>query len=59
MGDIKIVGIEKLQRKLKDNVRLDDVRRVVRCNGAEMQKKAQQNAPVDTGTLKRLALIHI
>lgn len=53
MGDIKIVGMEKLQRKLKKNVRMDDVKRVVRHNGAEMQAKAQQNAPVDTGTLKR------
>ena len=53
MGDIKIVGMEKLQRKLKQNVRMDDVKRVVRHNGAEMQTKAQQNAPVDTGTLKR------
>lgn len=53
MGDIKIVGMEKLQRKLKKNVRMDDVKRVVRHNGAEMQAKAQQNAPVDTGMLKR------
>lgn len=53
MAKIKIVGIEKLQKKLKDNVRLDDVKKVVRHNGAEMQTKAQQNAPVDTGTLKR------
>ena len=64
MGDIKIVGMEKLQKKLKQNVRMDDVKRVVRHNGAEMQTKAQQNAPVGTpestgipgyvgGTLKR------
>ena len=53
MSDIKIVGMEKLQKKLKKNVRLDDVKRVVRHNGAEMQEKAQRNAPVDTGTLKR------
>lgn len=53
MGDIKIVGMEKLQKKLKQNVRMDDVKKVVRHNGAEMQAKAQQNAPVDTGTLKR------
>ena len=53
MGDIKIVGMEKIQKKLKKNVRLDDVKRVVRHNGAEMQEKAQRNAPVDTGTLKR------
>ena len=59
MGDIKIVGMEKLQRKLKKNVRMDDVKRVVRHNGAEMQAKAQQNAPVDTGTLKRSIGIEI
>lgn len=53
MGDIKIVGMEKLQKKLKQNVRMDDVKRVVRHNGAEMQAKAQRNAPVDTGYLKR------
>ena len=53
MGDIKIVGLEKLQKKLKQNVRMEDVKKVVRHNGAEMQTKAQQNAPVDTGTLKR------
>lgn len=53
MGDIKIVGMEKLQKKLKKNVNLEDVKRVVRHNGAEMQIKAQDNAPVDTGALKR------
>ena len=53
MGNIKIVGMEKLQKKLKKNVQMDDVKRVVLHNGAEMQTKAQQNAPVDTGTLKR------
>lgn len=53
MGNIKIVGMEKLQKKLKKNVQMDDVKRGVRHNGAEMQTKAQQNAPVDTGTLKR------
>lgn len=53
MGGIKVVGIEKLQKKLKKNVQMEDVKRVVRHNGAEMQEKAQRNAPVDTGTLKR------
>lgn len=53
MAKVKIVGIERLQRKLKGNVRLEDVKRVVRHNGVEMQAKAQRNAPVDTGTLKR------
>ena len=53
MGGIKVVGVEKLQKKLKKNVQMEDVKRVVRHNGAEMQEKAQRNAPVDTGTLKR------
>lgn len=53
MGGIKVVGIEKLQKKLKKNVQMEDVKRVVRHNGAEMQEKAQRNAPVDTGTLER------
>ena len=53
MGGIKVVGIEKLQKKLKKNVQMEDVKRVVRHNGAEMQEKAQRNVPVDTGTLKR------
>lgn len=64
MADIKIVGMEKLQKKLKKNVDMADVKRVVRDNGAEMQTKAQRKAPVGTpestgipgyvgGTLKR------
>lgn len=53
MSGIKIVGAERLVAKLKKNVRLDDVKKVVRHNGAEMQEKAQRNAPVDTGNLKR------
>ena len=53
MADIKIVGLEKLQKKLKQHVQMEDVKKVVRHNGAEMQAKAQQKAPVDTGYLKR------
>ena len=53
MPKVKIVGIEKLQKKLKDNVDLSAVRTVVQKNGADMQEKAQRNAPVDTGALKR------
>ena len=53
MAGIKITGLDKLQKKLQKNVNLNDVKRVVSHNGAEMQTKAQQNAPVDTGHLKR------
>lgn len=50
---IRIIGLEKVVGKLKDNVRMEDVGRVVRKHGADMQRKAQKNAPVKTGTLKR------
>ena len=59
MAGVKIIGIEKIQKKLRQNVQMADVKKVVRHNGAEMQAKAQQNAPVDTGTLKRCIGIEI
>ena len=59
MAGVKIIGIEKIQKKLRQNVQMADVKKVVRHNGAEMQAKAQQNAPVDTGTLKRSIEIEI
>lgn len=59
MAGIKIIGIEKIQKKLRQNVQMADVKKVVRHIGAEMQAKAQQNAPVDTGTLKRSIGIEI
>lgn len=40
-------------KKLQQNGKLEAVKRVVKMNGAELQAKAQRNAPVDTGTLKR------
>lgn len=43
----------ELRKKLQQNSKLDAVKRVVKMNGAELQTKAQRNAPVDTGTLKR------
>lgn len=57
MAEIKIVGIEKLQGKLKKNVKMDDVRKVVHKNGADLQKKAQKNAPIDTGHLRDSIMI--
>ena len=44
MSNVKIVGIERIQKKLKKNVRLDDVKRVVKSNGNEMKQKAKRNA---------------
>ena len=70
MGDIKIVGMEKLQKKLKKNVDMTEVKRQVRKHGGQLQEKAMRNAPVGTpestgipgyvgGTLKRSIGIEI
>ena len=44
MPTIYIEGLDKLNKKLKHNVTLDDVKRVVRENGAELVQKAQDKA---------------
>ena len=57
MGGIKVKGLDKLQKALKDNVNLDDVKTVVAKNGSALQRKMQKNADFDkgyqTGTTKR------
>ena len=57
MAKIKVDGLKELEKKLKANVTLDDVRRVVRQNGAELQTKMQKKADFkmgyQTGTTKR------
>lgn len=57
MSGIKIEGIEKLQAKLKKNVQMDDVKRVVKTNGAQLKNKMVRNANFvkryQTGTTKR------
>ena len=46
---IKIEGLDKLEKKLKDNVKLDDVKKVVRHNGAELQTRMQSKADFKMG----------
>lgn len=57
MGSLKVDGLEELQKALKDKVTLDDVKRVVRHNGSQMQQKMQKNADFkkgyQTGATKR------
>lgn len=36
MSDIKIKGLDKLQKELKDNVTMDDVKMVVKMNGTRL-----------------------
>ena len=43
MSDIKIEGIERFQAKIKKNVSLSDVKKVVRHYGKRMEKYAKMN----------------
>lgn len=42
MSGIKMIGLNELQRKLKANCNLSDVRRVVQVNGDELNKKMKR-----------------
>ena len=44
MAKLTVKGLDKLEKQLKDNVTLSDVKKVVRHNGAELQKKIQDHA---------------
>lgn len=50
---IYIDGMDKLTAKIKKCQNLDPIKKVVKQNGSELQKKAKINAPVATGNLKR------
>lgn len=50
---MKITGIDALQKKLRKNATLDDVKHVVKSNIVSMNKNMQNLAPVDTGNMKR------
>lgn len=49
MASITITGLDKLEKQLKENVTMNDVKRVVRQNGAELQRQIQQNADFTRG----------
>ncbi len=49
MAEIKVTGLKELEKVLKDNVRLDDVKRVVRHNGSQLQRKMQDKADFKKG----------
>ena len=50
---MKFVGLDELQRGLIERSHLEAAKTVVAKNGSRLQTRAQENAPVDTGTLKR------
>jgi HK97 gp10 family phage protein len=49
MPKIKLDGLDELQKALKDNVTMDDVKRVVRQNGSQLQRNTQKNADFTKG----------
>lgn len=63
MADIKIKGLDELQKALKDNITLDDVKKVVRHNGTQLHEGVQNNADFSqgyqTGTTKRSVELEI
>lgn len=63
MPKIKVTGLDELQKALKDNVTMDDVKRVVRHNGSELQRGIKNNADFTkgyaTGTTKRSITLEI
>jgi HK97 gp10 family phage protein len=52
-GAVMIHGTDALRKALKKNANLDDVKKAVKLNTAEMQKEAEFQAPVDTGFMER------
>jgi HK97 gp10 family phage protein len=57
MAGIKVTGLKELEKALKENATLDDVKRVVRHNGSQLQKRMQGKADFrkgyQTGQTKR------
>lgn len=49
MPKFEIKGLDKLEKSLRENVTMNDVKRVVRHNGSQMQKQMQTNADFKRG----------
>ena len=49
MAGIKLTGLDRLQKALKENVTMDDVKKVVRTNGRQMMNKIERNADFTQG----------
>lgn len=49
MPKIKVDGLDKLEKALKENKTMDDVKRVVHTNGSQLQRKMQANADFTKG----------
>lgn len=58
-NSISIKGINELQTKLTRNASLNEVKNIVKVNGAELNANAARKAPVDTGFLRRSIVFEI
>lgn len=56
---VKLIGFEKLEAKLTKNMDLSKVKATVKKNGAQLQKKAQKEAPIDSGHLHDVIFLEI
>lgn len=63
MAKLEIKGLDKLQKALKDNVSMDEVKQVVKRNGSQLQRKMKKNADFkkgyQTGQTKRSIRLEI
>lgn len=63
MAKIKIEGLDKLQKKLAKDITMEDVKRKVKKNGAQLQSKIQEKAEFtkgyQTGTTKKSVTLDI
>lgn len=57
MPKLEVTGLYEIEKALKENVTMNDVKRVVRTNGSQLQRKMQRAADFkkgyQTGTTKR------
>lgn len=44
MSDITLEGDVELQKAIAKKIKLDDMKRIIKNNGSQLQKKAQKNA---------------
>ena len=63
MAKIRVIGMKELQKALNTREAIEDVKKIVRHNGAELKAKMQENAVFTrgyaTGTTKRSIGIEI
>ncbi|WMM20165.1 HK97 gp10 family phage protein [Lactococcus lactis] len=57
--EISINGANELEKLLEDTRGLEEVKEIVKRNGANMLRYSQRKVPVDTSFLKRSAIMRI